>query len=279
MHFVRAGLFYAIIEPGNYRAVEVLCFMARDGSHSLTKRRGAGSGSVDRVNRLLRGLPFFASLTDEEFRQVANIRSDVSFTRGQTILSEKQTTQYIYIVLSGKVKVVHYGPDGKEHILALHKRGDFFGEMAVLDGKTAPAAVVAMEAAEISFISKEDFEEHLMTNRKISRQIINLLCARLRDAWMMLIVLTLPDAEDKVRAVLKLVSIQHGVNDDRGTVIAAKLTHQDIADYADLSRETVTRLLGKFIRAGEIESLDNRNLLLKPGFLEKSYFLLPGNSG
>ncbi len=234
-------------------------------------------GGVDQVSKLLRGLPFFASLPDKEYGEVAHIRRDVRFPKGQIILSEKETHQYMYIILSGKVKVVHYSPDGSEHILAFHKKGDFFGEMAVLDGKTAPAAVVAMEDTEISLISKKDFDEHLLTNEKIRRQIINLLCSRLRDAWMMLIVLTLHDAENKVRAVLKLVSIQYGVRDNRGIILAEKLTHQDIADYAALSRETVTRFLRKLIRTGEIELLANRNILLKPLFLEKSHFLVPGN--
>ncbi|MBF0558224.1 MAG: Crp/Fnr family transcriptional regulator [Nitrospirae bacterium] len=249
--------------------------MTQKGKDAAKPGKKDVSVGVDRAGKLLRGLPFFASLTDKEFSEVTHIRRDIRFLRGQTILSEEDTHKYMYIVLSGKVKAVHFGPDGKEHILAFHNRGEFFGEMAVLDGKTAPAAVVAVEDTEISLISKKDFDAHMMTNQKICRQIIDVLCSRLREAWMMLIALTLPDAEDKVRAVLKLVSMQIGIRDSRGTIIASNLTHQDIADYASVSRETVTRLLTKLIKAGEIEIIGKRDLLLRPLFMERSNFLLP----
>jgi CRP/FNR family transcriptional regulator len=57
---------------------------------------------------------------------------------------EEETGNYMYIVLAGKVKVTKTTPAGKETILAIHQSGDFFGEMALLDGKTAPATVSAI---------------------------------------------------------------------------------------------------------------------------------------
>ena len=172
----------------------------------------------------------------------------------------------MYIILSGKVKVVHLSPDGKEHILAMHKSGDFFGEMALLDGKTSPATVVAMEETDIIIIAKKDFDEYFLRNEKVLRQIISILCSRLRESWMMLKVLSLPRAEDRIITVLKLLGDSYGMQDRRGTVITIKLTHQDIADYAGVSRETATRFLNQLVRDGRIEVLDDRNLLLKPSF-------------
>lgn len=76
-------------------------------------------------------------------------------------------------------------------------------------------------------------------------------------------------AEQRVRAILNLISSQYGVKDMRGTIISLKLTHEDIAGYASVSRETVTRLISRFLKGGEIEILDNRYILLKPAFFKK----------
>jgi CRP/FNR family transcriptional regulator len=219
-----------------------------------------------RSEGLIRGIPFFASLSAEEFEELRHMLREREFPKGTLILSEEETFQYMYVILSGKVKVVHFSADGKEHILAIHKRGDYFGEMALLDGKTAPATVIAMEDAHLVLIAKEDFDRYLLNNGKVLKQIISMLCVRLRESWMMLRILNLPDSEQRVRAVLKMISMQYGVQDTRGTLITFKLTHQDIADYSSVSRETVTRLVNRLVRDGEVEVLADRNILLKPNF-------------
>lgn len=138
--------------------------------------------------------------------------------------------------------------------------------MALLDGKTAPATVIAMEDTDILIMSKKDFDEYLLKNNRVLKEIISILCTRLRDAWMMNKVLGLPRAEERVRTLLDLMGVHYGIKDKRGTVITLRLTHQDIADYSSLSRETVTRLLNRLVRDGKIEVLDDKNILLKPSF-------------
>ena len=86
-------------------------------------------------------------------------------------------------------------------------------------------------------------------------------------------VLSFADAEQRVRATLKILGAQYGEEDKRGTVITLKLTHRDIASYSSVSRETATRILDRFLKQGEIEMLDSKNIRLRPAFLEKTTFL------
>jgi CRP/FNR family transcriptional regulator len=227
----------------------------------------------EKTNSLLRNIPFFHDLSDREFSELSHIFVEKRFTKNEIIFFEKDTMNFIYVLLSGKVKVIHSSMDGKEHIVAIHKKGDFFGEMALLDGKTSPASVVALEDTQIVIISKRDFEEHLLKNAKISRQVMLILCSRLREAWMMIKVLSLPSAEDRVRAVLRILSGYYGFRDSRGIVISSKFTHQNLADYSHLARETVTRLMNRFITEGEIEIIENRDIVLKASFIEKAPLL------
>jgi CRP/FNR family transcriptional regulator len=221
---------------------------------------------LDKYDKLAKQIPFLSSLSDVELRRIV-IRK--SFRKNQIILYEEDSAKFIYFIYSGKIKVVQYSVEGKERILAIHKKGDFFGEMAILDGKSAPATVVAMEDAEIGFISKEDFEWYLLRSDTVVKEIIAMLCARLREAWLMLKVTSFADAEQRMRAVLKHIADQFGIQDQRGTIINIKLTHKDLAHLTSISRETATRLMNSFERAGELEIIDSKRILLKSAFLEK----------
>ncbi len=221
----------------------------------------------------IRGIPFFAGLSAEEAAEVEPLIIKKRFTRGQVVLFEEDTSKYMYIIFSGKVKVVQMSDDGKERILAIHRRNDFFGELSLFDGKTEPATVISMEETEIGLLSKEDFDRFVLRNEQILRQFISMLCSRLRESWQMLRIMSFADAEERVRAVLKNMIRLYGVKDQRGVLVTLKLTHREIANYASVSRETVSRLLKRLTREGEIEVLDKKYLLIKSSFLKKQHSL------
>jgi CRP/FNR family cyclic AMP-dependent transcriptional regulator len=232
-----------------------------------TKRTGGNLLRSDKYDKLVKQIPFLSALSEVELRRII-IRK--RFWKNQIILYEEDTAKFIYFIYTGKVKAVQYSIDGKERILAIHKKGDFFGEMAILDGKSAPATIIAMEDAEIGFISKEDFEWYLMKNEDVVKGIIAMLCERLREAWLMLKVTSFADAEHRIRSVLMHMADQFGIQDSRGTIINIKLTHKDLAHLGSISRETATRFLNSFEKNGEIEILENKAILLKPAFLNKT---------
>jgi CRP/FNR family cyclic AMP-dependent transcriptional regulator len=219
--------------------------------------------------KILKSIPLFNSFSDEELSVVQEIIIEKNYRKNSVILSEDEAKEYMYIVFSGRLKVIQISTDGKEQILVTRKKGDYFGEMSLLDGKTQPATVVAMEEAIVGLISKNEFESIFMQNEKVLKQIIFMLCERLRESWTMLRALSFEDAENRVRAVLTHVSSLYGIKDMRGDIIPLKMTHQEIADYASLARETVSRLLSRFCQAGEIEILENKNIVLKPSFVKK----------
>lgn len=236
-------------------------------------QRDGGNGHKKletKILKTLRILPFCSPLGDEDLRELVRIVTFRSCGKNEVILREEDTTRFMYVVFSGTVKVVQTGFDGKEKILAIHRRGDFFGEMALLDGKTSPATVVAMERAAVGLIGKTDFEEKVLSDRRMLREIITLLCTRLREAWTTVKVMSFADAEQRIRLVLKTLSVPHGIREERGILLSIKLTHKDIGDYASVSRETVTRLFDKLAHGGEIEILEKRRILLKPLFFDNT---------
>ena len=225
------------------------------------------------VDFLIRHIPFLACLTHDEVANIRNIVIERQFIKNQIILHEEETSNFFYFIYSGEVKIIQISLEGKERILAIHKRGEYFGEMSILDGKTLPATVVAMEDTRIGLISRENFTRYLLSNERVLKELIAILCGRLRDSWLMLKVMSFADAEQRVRVVLKNMGDHFGIKDQRGVVIALRLTHNDIANLASISRETVTRTLNRLESEGEIEILDGKKVLMKRLFLEKNDIL------
>ncbi len=210
---------------------------------------------------LIRRVPLFSTLSEQEFRSLEQVFQVKSYRKNQIIFLEEETGNYMYVVLAGKVKVTKSTPGGKECILAIHQPGDFFGEMALLDGKTSPATVSAMEDCRVATILSADFHRLLMRNEKAVRQIIQVLCGRLRHVWGQIQDLSYSTAEARIRAGILQLSRKHGITDSRGIIIDLKITHQELAELVGTSRETVTRTLARLQKEGVL-LLDNRRMVL-----------------
>ena len=216
----------------------------------------------------IRKVPLFSTLTDQEFDSLQHIFIQRSYRRNQVIFMEEETGNYMYLVLTGKVKVAKSTSSGRETILAIHKAGDFFGEMSLLDGKTAPATVSAMEDSKIISVSGSDFHRYLMHNEKVLLQIIDVLCARLRQVWQTQS-LSSSKADARIRMGIYELAKRHGIQDAHGTIIDLKITHQELAEMVGTSRETVTRVIARVREEGIIEVDQRRMTLLDPKALVK----------
>ena len=221
-------------------------------------------------SKIISSIPFFSTLKPEEIEQIEQLFRKKRYAKEQIVLYEEETSSYMYLIYSGKVRVVKMNAEGKEQIITIHKRNDFFGEMTLLDGKTAPATIIAHEDAVIGILSKRDFDEHLLCHDEIRRKIIELLCCRLRDSWEMIKILSFnaENAQDRVISLLERLGDLYGVKDDRGVIIDIKLTHQQMASYASVTRETMSRVLRNLERTEVISVLESKIIVLNKSFFE-----------
>jgi CRP/FNR family transcriptional regulator len=223
----------------------------------------------DQIFEQLRAIALFSSLDAAELRQVSAKMKIREFRKNDTILNEEDTNEYMYIILSGKVKIVQTSEDGKETILAIHKSGDFFGEMTLIDGKTMPASVLAYEDTLTAIISQKNFSDMISTEQKINRQLLIILCSRLRESWDRIQLLNFNNATHRMKMLFTMLSDEYGEKSDEGVTLAIKLTHQDIANMAGITRETVTRVIDRWQKNAEITILKNKFILLHPDFLKR----------
>lgn len=211
---------------------------------------------------IIKDIPFFSKLNPEEIKQVEQLFSIKHYTKNQIVLYEEDTSDCMYLIYSGRVRVVKMDEDGKEQIITIHKKNDFFGEMSLIDGKTSPATIIAHEDAVVGVLRKRDFDEHLLCNEGVSRKIMELLCARLRESWEMIKVLSFntENAKDRVVSLLRRLQDLHGIKDDCGVIINVKMTHQQMASYASVTRETMSRVLRSLEKTGVISISEDKTI-------------------
>jgi CRP/FNR family cyclic AMP-dependent transcriptional regulator len=213
----------------------------------------------------LRSIRLFHSLTDEELLGISTKVVIREFSKNEIILHEEDSNDFMYVVLFGKVKVVKATEEGKEIILAIHHSNELFGEVSLIDGKTSPATVLATENSLVAIISKSDFYA-LLNERKVLDTLLGILCERLRESWKMIHILNSKNAMQRIKMLLVILSYNKGEKTPDGLVINYKLTHQDIADMAGLTRETVTRVLDKLQKDGDIAVLKNKFIRMNSSF-------------
>ncbi len=218
--------------------------------------------------KIVKAVPFFAKFSDQELSHLLHRTNVYSFKKDEIIILANDLKEQMYIILKGRVKVVDITIDGEERIMTLRHRGEYFGDMGFLDGKTDSATVIALEPCKVLLVSKSVFDEFFLDNNKALLQIISVLCKRLRESWIFKDLIGTNTAESKVRATLAHYSKTLGRRDNTGVIISAILSHQSIADRVQITRETATRVLSKMKDQHEIEMV-GRHFKLMPVFFEK----------
>jgi CRP-like cAMP-binding protein len=126
--------------------------------------------------KTLRGLDFFSDLTEDELNTVSKIINKKDFHTGETIFSDTEGGQSLYVIRKGEVKACKKAPDGELFTLTTMKQGEIFGEMSFLDGRPRSATVMALSDVETYVIDKGDFEtlvdKHPRIIYKLLRNIV-----------------------------------------------------------------------------------------------------------
>lgn len=217
---------------------------------------------------LLKKVAIFAGLTPEELSALAGRVRPVQAAAGTVIVSHADPGDSLFVIASGKVKVVLYGDSGREIILSLLGEGDFFGEMSLLDSQPRSANVVATEDARLLSLDRTAFRAHLLAHPASALAILAEMSRRLRRADEVIGNLALLDVYARVARALRDLAQAQGERVEDGLLIRSRPTQQEMAGLIGTSRETVSRALGDFARQGLVE-VRGRQILVRWGFLRK----------
>jgi CRP/FNR family transcriptional regulator, cyclic AMP receptor protein len=198
---------------------------------------------------VLKSVPLFASFPDDQLRMLVTVVTRRSAPRGSVIMAAGDQIDSLYIVISGRLKVMMSDADGKEVILSLIGPGEFFGEMGLIDDSPRSASVVTIEPCELLSISKRDFKKCLEENFDMAMAVMRGLVRRLREADRKIGSLALLDVYGRVARLL--LDMSEDVNGQK--IVAKRLPKQDIAKMIGASREMVSRVMKDLQMGGYIE--------------------------
>lgn len=226
---------------------------------------------MTRQTDLLRQVSIFKGLDDHALNVLSHSLRPQEYGKDGLIVSQDDHGDALYIIESGRVKVVLYGESGREMILTMFRAGDFFGEMSLLDGQPRSANVLAMEEARLLVLSREDFLRALREVPAVAANILAEMSMRLRKADEIIGNLALLDVYGRVARLLIDLAKKEGDTTDEGVVITSRPTQQDIASMIGTSRETVSRVLSEFQRRGFLQ-MSGKKIVLSHGFAEREVF-------
>jgi CRP/FNR family cyclic AMP-dependent transcriptional regulator len=207
---------------------------------------------------VLKAVPLFASFPEDQLRMLTSVVTRRSLPRSTTVMASGDPTDSLYIVLSGRLKVMMSDAEGKEVILSILGPGEFFGEMGLIDDAPRSASVVSIEACELLSIAKRDFKKCLAENFEMAQAVMRGLVRRLRDADRKIGSLALLDVYGRVARLL--LDMSEMVDGEK--IVTKRLPKQDIAKMIGASREMVSRVMKDLQMGGYIE-VRGSNIVLR----------------
>jgi CRP-like cAMP-binding protein len=202
---------------------------------------------------LIRRVPLFSMLTTDQAQVIADGVIKRRFRRGEIIVEQGRKSDALFILLSGRARVITSDSRGREVILAVLEAGDYLGEMSLIDNEPHSATVRAEVQTDVLVLGRSEFAACLPENSSLSYAILRGLVGRLRNADRQIESLALLDVYGRVaRALLDMAQDDEGVR-----IIRQKVSRQDLAKVVGASREMVSRVMKDLEERGLIQTQEN----------------------
>ena len=204
---------------------------------------------------LLSEVALFAGLSDADITAIGHATTMTHCVRGQQILSPDDPPDRIHIIKKGRVRVFRMTPDGKQLTLDIFEKGTILGDMSLLGQDRLPEAYgEAIDDGVICTITPNELRKLIERYPVIGVNIIRNLSRRLQAAERELEAMAYQRVDQRLARKLLDLGQRFGVTTERGTLIQARLTQQELAEMIGTTRETLAHTLGDFRRRGLLDT-------------------------
>lgn len=214
------------------------------------------------------GISFFAALDPSRRETFGRQCIRKRFSEGELVLDFDDPSTDVYFIVSGDVRVLIRTAAGKEMILGDFGPGNFFGEMAAIDGAKRSANVTALTNAELLLVPPTAFREIVLHSPEIAERLLRLLTSRVRELNVRLFERSVLDLRHRLYAeLLRMASPRKG--HEGQSIVSPPPFQHDLAARIGCRREQVSRELGAMTEEGLAEKVRGGLVLLRPNVLEK----------
>lgn len=195
---------------------------------------------------VVKEIPFFSLLTQNELELIDAIASKKSFKKGEYIFFEGEAGDKFFIIKNGQVKLTKMIKNGDEQILNIFSSNDIIAEIVAFDKGNYPASAITMTDTDVIVFDQSELENLILKHPSIGLKLLREMSGRLRRAQQNVRDLALKDSSARVAGLLIFLAEKYGKKKNNFIVLDISLTQQELASMIGSSRETVSRVLGQF---------------------------------
>jgi CRP/FNR family cyclic AMP-dependent transcriptional regulator len=208
----------------------------------------------------LAGIPFFAALSADQAEHFDGRCQLKKVSEGSLILDFNDESSAVFFILSGAVRILVRTPGGKEMILGDCAAGDFFGELAAIDGALRSANVTALNNTEMLIVSASVFREILAVSPETALRLMSRLADRVRLLNERLFESRVLDVRHRLYSeLLRMAAPRKGKGEEM--IISPPPFQHDLAARIGCRREQVNRELNR-MKDEELASSERGGLVL-----------------
>ena len=218
----------------------------------------------------LKNCDLFERLSQDQIAQVERNSAVRQFGRGNLVYLPTESSDSVFLLLAGRIKLYHITGEGKQALLALIEPGELFGELAILGGGEREEYAEAMLKSTILRIPGQIIQELMQQHATVSLGVTKLMGLRRQRVEQRLKSLLFRSNRDRLTYLLLELAEKYGRFTPQGVLINIKLSHQELASIIGSTRETVTVLLGEMQDERSIEIQKRQIVLRKAQHLAQS---------
>jgi len=203
-----------------------------------------------------------SGLSQPELQMLASRTVRKLFSTGELLFSEGEPCHGLHIIARGKVRIFKTSMSGREQVLAVNTPGESVAEVPVFDGGPFPASAVAIEDAEIAYISRRDFQAYCMEHPEVALKVLQVVGTRLRRLVGIIEELSFTTIRQRLIAALVKLAQSEGTKTARGIEFQLPATHQELANQLGTVRELISRNLMRLQAEGLLD-VDARQIVVK----------------
>lgn len=215
----------------------------------------------------LKSLPLLAGLDDITSQSLAYGMVAKSYKTRDFVIKQGDSQNDLFFLLLGQLQVFDTNASGRDVGLSILEEGQFFGELAVIDGKPRSASVMAIAPSVVLILPCSIARDFFFNNPTVSQRMMIWLAGRLRQASSQQALVASGSARERILSVLKDLAVER----PDGNLFIEKLpTQHQIAVMANLARETVARGLAQLKAEGCVDFARGRarSAVIRSDFLD-----------
>lgn len=206
--------------------------------------------------KVLKRVPFFAGLSQEELESVDKRMVSLSWGEGDPLFTEGESADHLYVLASGRAKLAQHTPDGHEIVVDVLAPGDLFGGLPNLGRLAYAESAWALTTTCALRIDPGSFREILAENPRVALHVLDDVAGRLAQARSDVGRASTTTVAQRVAATLLRLADKFGQerSGGRGDLIQFPLTRTDLAGMTGSTTESVSRVMSRLRKEGVIDS-------------------------